>query len=224
MGCVRRRFNSSYPDLSMKEILYATNNPGKVAEVSKRLEVYGIKVASPKDLGIELDVAETGSTLEENAELKAKAFLEFSGERIVLSDDTGLEIDALDGEPGIHVRRWKDGKTRLTDEEIIDYCLERLRDVPKGQRGAQFRTVLVLARPTGEIEIFDGILRGEILEEPAGIRVEGFPFESLFFVPEWNAFLGQIHNLKTDEKVGKLTHRERALEKALPRIKELLLS
>ena len=204
------------------ELLYATNNPGKIIEVFKLLEHNGIKVVSPKDLGIDLDVPETGNTLEENATLKAKSFLEVSNGRIVLSDDTGLEIDSLNGEPGIHVRRWKDGQTRLTDEEVIDYCMERMDEIPKEKRGAQFRTVLVLATPDGKIETFDGVLRGTILEKPADIRVEGFPFESLFYIPEWNMLLGQVHQLKAEEKEGRLNHRERALQKAIQRVKELL--
>lgn len=204
------------------ELLYATNNPGKMIEVSKLLEHNGIKVVSPKDLGIDLDVPETGNTLKQNAIAKAKAFLELSGGRIVLADDTGLEIDSLNGEPGIYVRRWKDGQTRLTDEEVIDYCMERMSGIPKEERRAQFRTVLVLATPDGEVEVFEGVLRGEILEHPADIRIEGFPFESLFYIPEWNMLLGEVHQLKAEEKEGRLNHREKALEKAIPRVQELL--
>lgn len=205
-----------------REILYATNNPGKIIEVSKFLGHSGIKVVSPKDLGIDLDVPETGNTLEENAALKVKAYIKVSGRRIVLADDTGLEIDSLNGEPGIHVRRWKDGKTRMTDEEIIGYCLEQMKNVTKEQRGAQFRTVVALGLPSGEVETFDGTLRGVILETPANIRVEGFPFESLFFVPEWNMLLGEVHNLSMEEKGIKIIHREKALKKSIPRVKELL--
>ncbi len=205
-----------------KELLYATNNPGKLVEISKLLNHNGIKVVSPKDLGIELDIPETGNSLEENASLKAKAFLLESDGRIVLSDDTGLEIDALNGEPGIHVRRWKDGKTRMTDKEIIEYCVQRMTGIPKEQRGAQFRTVLALALPDGTIETFEGTLRGEILENPALIRVEGFPFESLFFIPEWEMLLGEVHQLEAKDKKGRLNHREKALQKAIPRIRKLI--
>jgi XTP/dITP diphosphohydrolase len=205
-----------------KEVLYATNNPGKVIEISKLLNHYGIKVVSPKDLGIDLDVSETGNSLEENSSLKAKAYLLESNGRIVLSDDTGLEIDALNGEPGIHVRRWRDGKTKMTDEEIIQYCLQKMHGIPQEQRGAQFRTVLALALPNGTTEMFEGTLRGEILENPAPIRIEGFPFESLFFIPEWNMILGEVHQLEAGQKKGRLNHRERALQKAIPRIKELI--
>ena len=205
-----------------KEVLYATRNPGKIIEVSKLLNHYGIKVVSPEDLGIDLDVSETGSSLEENSSLKAKAYSSESDGRIVLSDDTGLEIDALNGEPGVHVRRWEDGKTRMADEEIIQYCLQRMNGIPQEQRGAQFRTVLALALPNGTTEMFEGTLRGEILESPDPIRVEGFPFESLFFIPEWNMILVEVHQLEAKKKEGKLNHREKALAKAIPRIKELI--
>ena len=206
----------------LKEILYATNNPGKIAEISKFLEHNGIRVVSPKDLGIDLDVPETGYSLGENARLKVKAYLEVSGRRIVLADDTGLEIDSLDGKPGIHVRRWKDGQSRMGDEEIIEYCLDQMKNVAKDQRGAQFRTVVALALPDDNVETFDGTLRGVILETPADIRVEGFPFESLFFVPEWNMLLGEIHSLSMEDKGDKIIHREKALQKAIPRLKQLL--
>lgn len=205
-----------------REILYATNNPGKVVEISKLLEHNGIKVASPKDLEIDLDVPETGSTLEENATLKAKAFSLVAGGRIVLSDDTGLEIESLGGEPGIHVRRWRDGQTRMSDEEIIQYCLERMKDVAPEWRGARFKTVLVLAHPNGKIETFEGTLSGIIELVASDLRVEGFPFESLFFVPEWDMLLGQARQLSAEEMGNRLNHREKALQKAVPRIKELL--
>ena len=206
----------------LKELLYATNNPGKIVEVTKLLTHSGIGVVSPGALGISLDVPETGASLEENATMKAKAYQQISGGRIVLADDTGLEIDALNGEPGIHVRRWKDGRTRLTDEEVIQYCLEKMKSITQEQRGAQFRTVLALGLPTGGVEIFDGVLRGIILEQPAMLRVEGFPFESLFLVPGWGLLLGEQHQLGADEKRDRLNHREKALEKAIPRIKKLL--
>lgn len=120
----------------LKEVLYATNNPGKIAEISKFFEFNGIKVVSPKDLKIDLDIPETGNSLEENAILKVKGFLPVCGGRIVMADDTGLEIDSLGGKPGIHVRRWRDGITRMDDEEIINYCLDQMKYIPieQGER------------------------------------------------------------------------------------------
>lgn len=205
-----------------KELLYATNNPGKKFEISRHLLHNGILVVTPDELEMNVDVPETGNSLEENAIIKVKAYAKLAGDRLILADDTGLEIDALNGEPGIHVRRWKDDQNKMTDREIIDYCIERMKGIPKEKRGAQFRTVLALVIPRKGVEIFDGILRGYILEEPSVLRVEGFPFESLFFVPEWNMLLGDARQLPVEKKQGMLNHRERAIEKAIPRIRELL--
>lgn len=205
-----------------KELFYATNNPGKKYEVSKHLSQSEITIKTPDDYGLNIDVPENGNSLKENATLKVKAYSKLVNDKLIIADDTGLEIDALNGEPGIHVRRWKDKENRMTDQEIIDYCIEKMKDVPKKERGAQFRTVLALNVPGKEVEFFDGILRGYILEEPSTFRVEGFPFESLFFVPEWNMLLGDARQLPAMEKERLLNHRESAIDKAIPRIKELL--
>jgi len=207
-----------------KTLLYATTNPGKVMEVRKYLQSYSISLVSPTQLGLTIAVEETGQTLEENARLKVQAYRDRAPDLVVLGDDTGVEIDALHGEPGIHVRRWKDHTTRLSDQEVITYCLERLQNVPAGQRGAQFRTVLALATPDGSIEYFAGILRGMIAEDPAPLKIPGFPFETLFYVPEWGKLLGAVHDLTIEEKLqqGYLSHRERALQRAIPRLQTLL--
>jgi XTP/dITP diphosphohydrolase len=207
------------------ELLYATNNSGKVTEIKKLLQHHGIDVVSPADLEIDLDVPETGNSLEENAILKVRGFRALTkkvGDRLILSDDTGLEIDELNKEPGIHVRRWKDGTARMTDEEIIRYCIQRMKGIPQDKRTAQFRTVLALGLPSGEIEIFDGTLKGRILEKPDPLRVKDFPFASLLYVDEWKMLMGKSHQLAAAEKNGRLNHREKALEKAIPRIRELI--
>ena len=206
------------------QLLYATTNPGKLMEVSKYLAPYRIALVAPTQVGVTIDVEETGHTLEENAALKASTYLKLLPHMLVMADDTGIEIDALSGEPGIHVRRWQDKTTPMSDHAIIDYCLARLRGVPKPLRGAQFRTVIALGVPGGAVELFDGILRGEIAEAPAPLKYPGFPFETLFYVPEWGKLLGDIHALPVEEKMqqGYLTHRERAVQMALPRLQQLL--
>lgn len=205
-----------------RPILYATSNPGKAGELRALFAAAGLDILVPADLGIALDVPEPGSTLEENATLKARAYLDqLDDQYVVIGDDTGVEIDALGGEPGIHVRRW-DGSARMTDEQIIAYCLARLQDVPYEQRGAQFRTAFAVGAHRDHIALFDGTLRGVILETPAPFRIEGFPFESLFFVPEWDRLLGDIYHLPAEEKACCATHRERALRRALPHIRALL--
>jgi XTP/dITP diphosphohydrolase len=207
----------------VRSILYATTNPGKVLEVRKYLQSFGIALLSPAEVGIALDVEETGQSLEENAALKAKAYRAQVPHMVVLADDTGVEIDALQGEPGIHVRRWRDGRTPMSDQAIIDYCMARMQGIPPAQRGAQFRTVIALAGPGGAVELFDGILRGEIAATPAPLNIPGFPFEVMFYIQEWGKLLGDIHTFTMEEKLrrGYLTHRERAVQKAVPRLREL---
>jgi XTP/dITP diphosphohydrolase len=208
----------------VRSLLYATTNPGKVLEVRKYLQSCTIALLSPAEVGITLDVEETGQSLEENATLKATAYLVQAPHMVVIADDTGVEIDALHGEPGIHVRRWRDGRTPMSDQAIIDYCVARMQGIPPAQRGAQFRTVIALAGPDGTVELFDGILRGEIAATPAPLTIPGFPFEAIFFIPAWGKLLGDIHALSIDEKLrqGYLTHRERAVNRAIPRLRELL--
>jgi XTP/dITP diphosphohydrolase len=208
----------------MMPLLYATTNPGKLMEVSKYLAPYRLALVSPAQAGLDLEVDETGSTLEANATLKAQAYLRHAPGMVVMADDTGIEIDALGGEPGIHVRRWKDQQTPMRDAAIIDYCLDRMHGIPQDQRQAQFRTVIALGSPGGAIECFDGILRGNIMPSAAPLKYAGMPFETLFYISEWGKLLGDIHDLSPEEKSqnGYFTHRERAIQNALPRLRELL--
>lgn len=203
-------------------LLYATGNPGKVMELRKIVEGFGLEIVAPAEIGLALDVPEDGASLEANAAAKASAYLERLADPdvIVLGDDTGVEIDALGGEPGIHVRRWI-GRP-MTDQEILDHCLARMAHVPPGARGAQFRTVFAVGQVGRPVALFDGTLRGEILSEPDPLRIDGFPFESIFYVPEWQRVLGQVYDLPPAQKTCCVTHRERALRNALPYIRRLM--
>lgn len=206
----------------MARLLYATNNPGKYGEVSRLAAQHGVELLRPLDFKLEIEPDEAGASLEENAVLKANAFRQFLPDDVyVVADDTGVEIDALNGEPGIYVRRWKDRSQKMSDEEIIAYTIERLQGIPLPQRGAQMRTVLALGNPEGEVETFDGILRGVIVEKPTPQRIEGFPYESLFYIPEYRMMLGELHQLADADKPKYLTHRERAFMKLLPRWQDL---
>jgi XTP/dITP diphosphohydrolase len=201
----------------MTKIVYATTNPGKFAEVEKLFAGHNITIHSAADYGVNLDVEETGTTLEENAILKAEAYLKAIKENvIVIGDDTGLEIDGLGGEPGIKVRRWKGYK--MTDEEIVEYCLERMKEIPDGKRDAHFRTVIAVAKSGASTKTFSGILPGRILTEPIALRFEGLPFQPLFFASEYKMMLGEISSLPIEEKIKAniVTHRERAVTAALP--------
>jgi XTP/dITP diphosphohydrolase len=205
-------------------VLYATTNPGKVQEVRKYLQFFGLTLLSPAEIGLSMEVEETGQTLEENATLKAQAYLAQAPHLVVMADDTGVEIDALHGEPGIHVRRWRDRRAPMSDQAIIAYCMERLQGIPPSRRGAQFRTVIALGGAGRPLDLFAGVLRGTIVETPAPLTIPGFPFEAIFFVPEWGKLLGEVHALSIEDKLqqGYLTHRERAVKQAVPRLRELL--
>jgi XTP/dITP diphosphohydrolase len=201
----------------MREIVYATTNSGKFSEVSKLFSGYVIGIKSASDYDVDIDVEETGSTLEENAILKAEAYLRaIDSDVIVVSDDTGFEIDALGGEPGIKVRRWKGYK--MSDEEIIDYAIERLKGVPENERTAHFRTVISVASRSTPTKTFSGQLEGRILTQPLQTRVEGLPFQPLFFATEYNVMLGELHDMPIEEKIKRnmSTHRERAVIASLP--------
>ena len=169
-------------------LIYATTNPGKIIEIGRHFGMHGIKVSSLADfIPVTLDVAETGTTLGENAILKSQAYAEeiskadhVRGDRFILvADDTGIEIKGLNGEPGIFVRRWKGYK--MTDEEIISYTLERMKGLKGPDRQARFRTVLAITQvdEKGKIAkpvLFEGTLDGWIREAADESRIPGFPF------------------------------------------------
>lgn len=182
-------------------IIYATTNPGKFSEAKKNFADYGITIMSPLELGITLDVDEHGSSLEENAILKAEAYLPLvSPGTIILGDDTGIFIDALGGEPGIKVRRWKGYK--MTDEEIISHCLTRLALVPPKNRTVNFRIAIAVACATHKTQVFTGDYHTYILEKARDFREPGFPFRPLI----------------SDETP---THRTEAIKAALPYLSTL---
>ena len=199
----------------MTQIVFATTNPGKLAMVQNIFIHHKLKLHSLADYNLKVDIDEVGSSLEENALLKAEGYLKYlPKDTIVIGDDTGVEIDALEGEPGIKVRRWKGYE--MQDEEIINYCLERMKDVPKGKRGSQFRTVLAIAQNNQPVKYFDGILHGEILEKPQSLRSEGMPFWPIFYIPKLKMSLGQFHAMPIDFQLQNPTHRELAVLSALP--------
>lgn len=199
------------------QIIYATTNPGKFEMVKNIFTHHGLVLSSLSDFNISVDIDETGETLEDNARLKAEGYLKhLPNDSIVIGDDTGVEIDALGGEPGIKVRRWKGYK--MTDEDIISYCLERMEGVAQGQRQAQFRTVLAIASNNHPIKYFAGILRGEILESPQSLRAEGMPFWPIFYIPKLKMSLGEFHAMPIKFQLAHPTHRELAVLKSLPHL------
>ncbi len=161
--------------LGVPRLLLATNNPGKVRELRRLLAGCGFEIVIPADLGLAIEPAETGSTYAANASLKARAFAEAGG-CFALADDSGLEVDALDGEPGVHSARF--GGPGLDDAGRVRLLLQKLAATPDGLRGARFRAVMAVASPSGEIHLFEGIQEGSIATAPRGQR--GFGYDPVF--------------------------------------------
>jgi XTP/dITP diphosphohydrolase len=217
-------------------LIYATSNPGKAVEIGRFLQFFGlVPVAFSDYVFVAPEPEETGITLGDNAMLKARSYAEalaashkLRGQRaIVLADDTGLFIPALNNEPGIRVRRWAGHK--MTDGEIIEYALKRMAHLRDGERNAQFRTVLCMMPvdengSLGTFTVCQDSLDGRILEVPSPTRIEGFPFESLFYASDYDMLLGDVHRMDGELKMqGKIfNHRERALVKAAPIIADFI--
>jgi XTP/dITP diphosphohydrolase len=200
----------------MRKLLIATTNPGKLIEIKRFLADVPLTLVGLTDVGITDAVAETGITFEENAILKAKFYAEKS-KLPTLADDGGLEIDALNGEPGVKSHRWIHTDREDTDEELIQYTLDRMKDVVDTNRGAQLRLVLALVIPGGEVFTSEEKVRGIIPKKPSDTRHAGFPYRSLLFLPEINKYYN--HDELTATETETYNHRKKALEILKPILK-----
>ena len=151
--------------------------------------------------------------------LKAKYYAKESG-LPTLADDGGFEIDALAGEPGVKSHRWVHGNRDSTDEELIQYTMDRMRGLPREKRGAQLRLVLALVVPDGEVFTSSEKVRGIVPKKPSDVRHEGFPYRSLLFLTEINKFYN--HDELTETETETYNHRKKALDILKPIIKEKL--
>jgi XTP/dITP diphosphohydrolase len=198
----------------MKEVLIATNNAGKAKDFEALFNPFGIKVLTLNDIKEEIDVEETGVTFEENAILKAETVARLLG-KVVIADDSGLEIDALDGAPGVYSARYAGGTK--SDDANMSKVLEELIAVPASERTARFRCVLAVAGPGLETETFAGSCEGMIRTERHGTN--GFGYDPIFFVPEINKTMAEL----SPQQKSEISHRGAALEKLstkLPRFVE----
>ena len=193
----------------MKKLLVATQNPGKVLEYKELLKDLPIEVITLQDIGVTQEAPEDAPTFEENAKLKVEFYSKFV-DFPVIAEDSGLEIDYLNGEPGVKSRRWPGH--RATDDELIKLMIEKLQGVPKEKRGAQFHVVMALKVPGKEVVTAEGIMRGFITDKPIETVVTGFPFRAAFYVPQLGKVLGEM-TMNEEAKIG---HRKQALEKLLP--------
>jgi XTP/dITP diphosphohydrolase len=189
----------------MRVLLLATTNPHKVDEYRAILSDLPFTLLSLNDIQLDMDVEETGTTFRENAELKARAYAQASG-LLSLADDSGLEIDALDGAPGVYSARF--AGVDATYEERFDILLTQLRDVPVERRTARFRCVISLAEPSGYLRSVDGTIEGVIADAPRGKN--GFGYDPIFLVPALGKTTAEI----TAEQKNKISHRGRAAQLA----------
>lgn len=194
----------------MKFVL-ATHNPGKLKEMSAILWTLGVEVVSPADLGLSVDVEETGETFAENAMLKAKAVCELAG-LPAIADDSGLCVDALNGGPGVYSARY--GGEGLDDRGRYMLLLNSMRGAPS--RSAHFETAVACAFPNGETLTAAGRCDGAIAFAPMGTG--GFGYDPVFLVPERAKTFGQM----TEEEKAALSHRGRALRAFAAELEEYL--
>jgi XTP/dITP diphosphohydrolase len=198
----------------MPQLLIATNNPGKLAEFRRLLDGCGWELVSPRDLGLALPDDEPGHTYEENAKIKALNGARASG-LVTLADDSGLEIDALDGAPGARSARFLGEDAGF--EERFENILRRMADLPSEKRWARFRCVVAVAEPgTESVRLFEGEVQGLIALEPGGEL--GFGYDPIFYLPQRAQTMAQLPPHVKDV----ISHRGRAAMRARPLLKELL--
>jgi XTP/dITP diphosphohydrolase len=200
----------------MNRLLIATTNPGKLAEIKEFLKDLPVTLVGLADVGITEAPEEIGISFEENAILKAK-FYAGKSKLPTLADDGGLEIDALAGEPGVKSHRWIHPDREDTDEELIQYTLDRMKDIVDANRGAQLRLVLALVIPNGELFTAEEKVRGIIPRMASKYRRKGFPYRSLLFLPEIKKYY--THDELTVTETDTYNHRKKALEILKPILK-----
>ena len=185
-----------------RKIIFATSNEGKMKEVRSILEDLGMEVLSMKEAGICADVIEDGTTFEENAVIKAMEIQKICGE-IVLADDSGLEVDYLNKEPGIYSARYmgEDTSYRIKNQSLID----RLEGVEDEKRTARFVCAIAAAFPGGIVEVTRGTIEGRIGYEEKGEN--GFGYDPIFYVPEYNCTTAEL----SPEQKNEVSHRGKAL-------------
>ena len=188
----------------MKEVIIATKNPGKAREFEHIFASRGIEVRTLLDFPEIPDVDETGTTFEENAILKAEAVSQELG-KMVIGDDSGLMVDALEGRPGIYSARYA-GEPK-NDQNNTNKVLSELKGLPDEKRSARFYCALAVAVPGQETITVSGTCEGRILEEQRGTN--GFGYDPVFYVPEKGLAMAEL----SSEEKNKISHRANALKK-----------
>ena len=202
----------------MPDLIIASENPGKLVEIQDILKELPIRLLSPAQLGLHLNVAETGATYAENAAMKAQAYGQAS-QLPALGDDSGLEVAALGGRPGLHSHRFAP-QPGATDADRRAYLLELLgsHPVPPGLPGwpAAFHCTVAVATPAGDLQFARGQCEGVIISEERGTG--GFGYDPIFFIPEAGMTMAELGM----EAKNRISHRARAVQAALPILKKIL--
>lgn len=188
----------------MTKLLLATNNSHKVAEYQSLLRDIPYELVTPEQVGIRLVVDETGTTMEENATLKAVSYAKLS-RLLTFADDSGLEVDVLDGAPGVVSARY--AGEHASNESRIAKLLSKMKDVPREKRAARFRCVIALALTGEEIEMFPGECYGVIALEPRGTG--GFGYDPVFYLPSLGKTMAEL----SPEEKNRVSHRGQAARK-----------
>ena len=194
------------------KVVLASKNKHKLEEISKITEQFDIQLVMESELGVDIDVEETGTTFEENSFLKANAVMQATG-LPALADDSGIAVDALNGEPGIYSARYGFDDT-LDDWGRLQLLLKNTEDVPDGQRQAQFVCVITMVTPEGKVIQARGEVHGELLREPRGEN--GFGYDPIFYYPP----LGMTTAELPPEEKNRVSHRANALKAFYEKLKE----
>ena len=198
----------------MRRVLIATSNPGKLRDFAGAAAVHGIEIAGIPNFSSLPLVVEDGHTFEENARKKAEEYSRYAPGEIVVADDSGLELDALKGSPGVHSARYAADQPHLADANTDDEAnnarvLRELKHVPSDERTARFVCVLAAARDGQTLQTFRGVVEGIILDTPRGAN--GFGYDPLFYFPQIEKTFAQL----SAEEKSKYSHRGAAFRQFL---------
>ncbi len=196
----------------MNKLLIATNNKGKLVEFQDLLKDTGLELITPADINLSLDVNEDGRTYSENAVKKALTFATASG-LICLADDSGLEVDVLDGAPGLYSARYSP-KPGAKDADRRQFLLQNLREKPRPWK-AHFHATIAIGRPSGEADLAEGACNGEVIPEERGTG--GFGYDPIFLLSDVGKTMAE---LDLDQK-NRLSHRAHAVMNAMPILKKI---
>lgn len=194
------------------KVVLASKNPHKLVEISQITKKFDMELVLESELGVDIDVEETGTTFEENSFLKANAVMQATG-LPALADDSGIAVDALNGEPGIYSARYGFDES-LDDAGRVQLLLKNMEAVPDGARQAQFVCVITLVTPEGKVIQARGEVHGEVLRETAGEG--GFGYDPIFYYPPFGKTLAQV----TPEEKNRVSHRAKALKILYEKLKE----